>query len=119
MNTHPENLERAGKEEEPQPIRPPALAERLERGLKCLPEAGANFLGFELMFELGRGAFSRVFLARQASLGNRVVALKISVDLFSEPQKLAQLQHTNIVPIYSVHHADLQADRDIRPASRP
>jgi serine/threonine protein kinase len=77
----------------------------LERSVECLPEEGAHFLGFHLVSELGRGAFSRVFLARQTELGNRVVALKISVDLFNESQTLAQLQHTNIVPIYSAHSA--------------
>ena len=80
-------------------------AERLERALKALPDAGSTFLGFHLLAELGRGAFSRVFLARQADLGDRIVALKISVDLFDESRTLAQLQHTSIVPIYSAHSA--------------
>jgi len=36
--------------------------------------------------------------------------LKVSPELFREPQTLAQLQHTNIVPIYSIHRVDsLQA----------
>ncbi len=87
-----------------------ARAERLARALQVLPEAGTNFLNFQLIVELGRGAFSRVFLARQADLGHRPVALKIAVDLFDESHKLAQLQHTNIVPIYSAHNASpLQA----------
>ena len=77
----------------------------LGRALACLPEEGTNFLGFQLVSELGRGAFSRVFLAHQTELCNREVALKISVDLFNESQTLAQLQHTNIVPIYSAHSA--------------
>jgi len=98
------------EEAEPSPRPAADLAKRLDRGLRCLPEAGAHFLGFQLISELGRGAFSRVFLARQASLGDRLVALKVAVDLFGEPQRLAQLQHTNIVPIYSAHHAEpLQA----------
>jgi serine/threonine protein kinase len=80
-------------------------AERLARTLKALPDAGSTFLGFHLLAELGRGAFSRVFLARQAELGDRTVALKISVDLFDESRTLAQLQHTSIVPIYSAHSA--------------
>ena len=33
------------------------------------------------------------------------MVLKISTDLLGEPQTLAQLQHTNIVPIYSAHQA--------------
>jgi eukaryotic-like serine/threonine-protein kinase len=68
------------------------------------------FPEFELIEELGRGAFARVFLARQKELANRPVALKISRGLSVEPDRLAQLQHANIVPIYSVHQAgDLQA----------
>jgi serine/threonine protein kinase/Flp pilus assembly protein TadD len=54
---------------------------------------------------LGRGAFGRVFLARQNDLANRLVALKVSADMFGESQTLAQLQHTNIAPVYSVHQA--------------
>lgn len=67
------------------------------------PEVGDDFLGFQLVGELGRGAFGKVYLAEQAGLANRTVALKVSKLLFGESQTLAQLQHTNIVPIYSVH----------------
>jgi serine/threonine protein kinase/Flp pilus assembly protein TadD len=67
------------------------------------PEVGGEFLGFDLVAELGRGAFGRVFLARQASLANRWIVLKVSQDAAGEPQTLAQLQHTHIVPVYSVH----------------
>src|SRR5207247_6382547 len=43
-------------------------------------------------------------------LAERFVAVKITADITGEPQKLAQLQHTNIVPIYSAHAVDgLQA----------
>ena len=38
------------------------------------------------------------------------LALKVSPDFFGESQTLAQLQHTNIVPIYSIHRLEaLQA----------
>jgi eukaryotic-like serine/threonine-protein kinase len=70
-----------------------------------LPEVGEEFLGFRLIGELGRGAFGRVYLAKQGRLAERLVALKVSSELFQESQTLAQLQHTNIVPIYSVHQA--------------
>src|SRR5919201_534794 len=79
----------------------PELARRLAEGEAALPPVGADFLGFRLVDELGRGAFSRVYLARQADLADRLVALKVSVELSGEPQVLARLQHTNIVPIYS------------------
>src|SRR5205085_3393451 len=71
----------------------------------CMPEVGSRFLDFELLEELGRGTFGRVYLAKQGDLYDRLVALKISADLASESRNLAQLQHTHIVPIYSVHRA--------------
>ena len=40
---------------------------------------------------------------RVLSLAGRPVVLKVSAIEGTEPQTLAQLQHTNIVPIYSVH----------------
>src|SRR5262249_34120648 len=81
------------------------LAGQLAEGLACLPEPGGDFAGFHLIAELGRGAFGRVFLARQAALYGRPVALKVAPDVGSESQALAQLLHTHIVPIYSVHRA--------------
>ncbi len=69
------------------------------------PTAGEPFLHFELVEELGRGAFARVFLARQESLAHRLVALKVTAGPTDEHEKLARLQHTNIVPVYSVHRA--------------
>jgi serine/threonine protein kinase/Flp pilus assembly protein TadD len=68
-----------------------------------LPDPGDQIFHFRLGRELGRGAFARVFLAEQADLANRHVVLKCSATEGTEPQMLAQLQHTNIVPIYSVH----------------
>jgi eukaryotic-like serine/threonine-protein kinase len=84
----------------------PIAARRLERALQEMPEVGSDFEGFRLVSELGHGAFGRVFLAEQKELAGRLVALKISTDLFHESQTLAQLQHTNIVPIYSAHQSD-------------
>ncbi|HZW29795.1 MAG TPA: tetratricopeptide repeat protein [Isosphaeraceae bacterium] len=66
-------------------------------------EVGEEFLGFRLIDELGRGAFSKVFLARQENLADRPVVLKVSQRPDDEPKVLAQLQHTNIVPVYSIH----------------
>jgi eukaryotic-like serine/threonine-protein kinase len=70
-----------------------------------LPTPGSEFLGFRILTELGRGAFGCVYLAQQRDLASRYVALKVSADIVGESQALAQLQHTNIVPIYSVHRA--------------
>ena len=73
--------------------------------MAALPSAGSRFLGFRLEAELGSGAFGRVFLARQGDLAGRPVALKISSDVAGESHALARLQHTNVMPIYSVHRA--------------
>lgn len=74
------------------------------------PQTGIRFLQFELVSELGRGAFGRVYLARQADLANRYVALKVTSEATLEHDRLARLQHTNIVPIHSVHQVgSLQA----------
>ena len=42
---------------------------------------------------------------RVHAAADRLVALKISASLFDEPAKLARLQHTAIMPIYSTHRA--------------
>ncbi len=66
---------------------------------------GDTFLGFNLVEELGQGAFARVFLAHQQSLAGRPVALKVTLRPTREAERLARLQHTNVVPVYSVHNA--------------
>ena len=68
-----------------------------------MPEVGDRFADFDLVGELGQGAFGRVFLARQDDLARRFVALKITTCHSVESQRLAKLQHTDIVPIFSVH----------------
>jgi serine/threonine protein kinase/Tfp pilus assembly protein PilF len=78
-----------------------------------LPEVGDTLFGFHLRYPLGRGAFARVFLAEQSDLAGRPVVLKVSAIEGSEPQTLAQLQHTNIVPIHSVHEDELAGLRAV------
>lgn len=82
-------------------------ADRSDAALPCRawPDAGDEFSGFELVRELGRGSFGRVFLARQTGLANRNVALKLSARTLSESGRLAKLQHSHIVPIYSTHES--------------
>ncbi len=65
------------------------------------PEAGQTIAGFHLVEELGRGSFARVFLARERQLADRPVALKVARTGSREPQTLARLQHTHIVPVHS------------------
>jgi eukaryotic-like serine/threonine-protein kinase len=70
------------------------------------PEVGTRFLHFELVESINSGAFARVYLARQESLANRLVILKLTTHHSREPQNLARLRHTNIVPVYSVHEPE-------------
>ncbi len=69
------------------------------------PEAGQTIAGFYLVEELGRGSFARVFLARERDLADRPVAVKVTRRGSREPQTLARLQHTHIVPVHS-HRSD-------------
>jgi eukaryotic-like serine/threonine-protein kinase len=63
-------------------------------------------IGFEPIQRLGSGAFSQVYLAQQDDLARRYVVLKVVRQPRGEPQMMAMLQHTNIVPIYSFHYVD-------------
>ena len=62
-------------------------------------EVGQRLDDFDLLLELGSGAFARVFLARQLSM-QRLVAVKISANRGHEPQTLAQLDHDYIVRVF-------------------
>ncbi len=62
-------------------------------------QPGDQLDDFDLLAQLGKGAFATVFLARQRSL-QRLVAVKISADRGCEPQTLARLDHPNIVRVY-------------------
>ena len=60
--------------------------------------------GFFPVRLLGEGQASQVFLATQSDLASRYVVLKVIEHEFAcEPQNMAMLQHTNIVPIFSFH----------------
>ena len=66
------------------------------------PAPGESLGDFLLLAELGRGAQARVFLASQLSLADRPVVLKLTPTDGREHLSLARLQHTYIVPLYSV-----------------
>lgn len=65
-----------------------------------LPLPGQQVDDFHLLELLGSGAFARVFLARQTSLG-RQVALKVSSSRGQEARTLAVLEHDHIVRVFS------------------
>ncbi len=74
----------------------------LLRGLRRpWPAPGHDYLGFRLLRELGRGTFARVFLAREAAVGDRLVAVKVSVHADNEAHTLGRLDHPNVVPVLS------------------
>ncbi len=68
------------------------------------PAAGETFAGYPLVSRIGEGAFSRVFLARQPDLASRLVVLKVTPLCTDESDRLAALQHSSIIPVYSVHN---------------
>lgn len=73
-------------------------------------EVGQRLDDFDLLVELGSGAFARVFLARQRSM-QRLVAVKISANRGEEGQTLAQLDHDYIVRVFDQR---ILRDRDWR-----
>jgi serine/threonine protein kinase/tetratricopeptide (TPR) repeat protein len=83
----------------------PQAAHQHVQGAAAMPEVGTELLGFRLIALLGKGAVAQVYLAQQGDLANRYVVVKVSPTIHQEMRTLAQLQHTNIVPVYSVHAA--------------
>ena len=67
------------------------------------PLLESDFLGFRLLRELGRGAFARVFLAKEPALGNRYVVVKVARHGAVEAEMMGRLAHRNIVPVHSVN----------------
>ena len=67
------------------------------------PRWGKSYSGFVSNSHWDMAAFACVYLAEQPDLASRPVVLKVSAIEGTEPQTLARLQHTNIVPIFSVH----------------
>jgi eukaryotic-like serine/threonine-protein kinase len=89
--------------------KPGSSGEKVSSGKKSTPtkleameinfEPGQSVDDFQLLTELGHGAFAQVFLARQISM-ERLVALKISKHTGSEPQTLAQMDHSYVVRVF-------------------
>lgn len=71
------------------------------------PQAGDEVSGFTLVREVGRGGFSRVFLAQEKDLGDREVVVKVCVQANEEAARLGRLDHPHIVPVHSVQSHSL------------
>lgn len=82
----------------------PKLARAIDGAM--WPQTGAPFLSFKVIEEIGRGAFARVYLARQPDLGDRYVVLKVALGGGSEAKMMGRMSHPNIVPVYSVVRDD-------------
>ena len=69
-------------------------------------DVGDWFLDFEILERLSPCRLGAVYLARQKQLGERPVVLKLSAEVRTELDCLSRLQHTDVVPIHSVHEYD-------------
>src|SRR5207244_12322085 len=80
---------------------PPPGSARAASGRARVPfPLPGDLLGeFVLLADLGRGTSSGVFLARQPSLGDRPVVLKLTRQGGAEPRSMARLLHTHVVPL--------------------
>ncbi len=78
-----------------------------------IPEAAREVAGFEILHQIGRGSMASVFLARQLSLGGRLVALKVlpssaalspraRARFVAEARALAKLRHAHVVIVHDV-----------------
>jgi tetratricopeptide (TPR) repeat protein len=67
----------------------------------AFPDVGALIGPFRLVAELGRGGAGRTYLAVEPALADRPVVLKVIPDDQEEHLRLARLQHTHIVPLFS------------------
>jgi len=77
---------------------------QLLRGVDEWPSAGERFVGFELLRELGQGGFARAYLARQPSMGGRLVVLKVGYQSAIEAKTIGMMTHANVVTAHSVHY---------------
>ncbi len=83
------------------------------------PEAGDQFEEFQLVSLIGKGGSSRVFLARDLSLGGKRVVLKVSLDRGQEPMTQGALDHPHIVPVNAVAFQPEQGLRGLSMPYRP
>src|SRR5579884_3498200 len=92
-------------------LRFPGWQQQLQMLLECqrlleparqLPVVGETCGDFRLLEEIGAGSRGRVFLATQSGLADRPMVVKFIPAEDLEHLSLGRLQHTHIVPLYSV-----------------
>jgi len=66
------------------------------------PAVGDQVLHFTLLEELGGGLLSRVFIARDESVADRLVVVKLTRNSDREIRALGRLSHPGVTPILSV-----------------
>ncbi|MCR9199124.1 MAG: serine/threonine protein kinase [Planctomycetaceae bacterium] len=66
------------------------------------PRKGQVFQNFELLSDVGRGALSRVFLARHTQLGDKAVIVKVCIRGEQEAGLLGSLAHPVIGEVHSI-----------------
>lgn len=71
------------------------------------PQPNEIINGFLLLTELHRGQLSRVYLAAEVCLAQRLVVVKIVATQTLEGELLGRLSHANIVPIHSMQRLSL------------
>lgn len=81
-----------------------------------LPQVGDTLGDYRLEAVLGRGMRGCVFVARQQTLADRPVVLKVTRRRGWEHLSLARLQHPHVVPLYAVHDF---AELDLRALCMP
>jgi eukaryotic-like serine/threonine-protein kinase len=72
-------------------------------GSAVWPEAGGKVGDFNLLRQLGKGAFGRVFLAMEETTTKHVV-VKVSKQKCDEAKVLGRLGHRNVVSVLSAPH---------------
>jgi len=70
------------------------------------PRVGKVFAGYEIIGEIGRGSFARVYQAKEIALGRRPVVIKVCLQGSNEAQTLGKLKHRNIIPVHSVQEVE-------------
>lgn len=83
------------------------------------PKKGEWFEEFELLAQIGKGGYSRVFLAADHSLGGKRVVLKVALDRGREAEAQGALDHPHIVPVNSVAFPEQGEFRGLSMPYRP